>query len=127
MAALLSAAAIVELNLDGCSVAELGWTDGCRDEWISTSSGNCLLLYIPLSLFGPAVAQDWKRSIFIPISKKSSNKEYANHQTIALISHASKVMLKIFHARLQHYASQELPDVQDWFQEKPEIKLPTFT
>lgn len=56
MAALLSAAAIVELNLDGCSVAELGWMDGwkdgCRDEWISTSSGNCLLLYIPLSLFG---------------------------------------------------------------------------
>ena len=63
------------------------------------------------NLEAPAVAQDWKRSIFIPISKKSSNKEYANHQTIALISHASKVMLKIFHARLQHYVNQELPDI----------------
>ena len=70
---------------------------------------------------------DWKRSIFIPIPKKGSTKECANHWAIALISHDSKVMLKIFHARLQHYASQELPDVQDWFQEKPEIKLPTFT
>ena len=72
-------------------------------------------------------SQDWKRSVLNPISKRASTKECANHWTIALISHASKVMLKILHARLQHYASQELPDVQDWFQEKPEIKLPTFT
>ena len=56
--------------------------------------------------------QDWKRSILIPIPKKGSTKECANHQTIALISHASKVMLKILHARLQHYVNQELPDVQ---------------
>ena len=55
--------------------------------------------------------QDWKRSILIPIPKKGSTKECANHQTIALISHASKVMLKILHARLQHYVNQELPDV----------------
>ena len=46
--------------------------------------------------------QDWKKSIFIPVPKKSSTKECANHWTIALISHASKVMLKILHARLQH-------------------------
>ena len=56
--------------------------------------------------------QGWKRSIFIPIPEKCSTKECANHQTVALISHASKGMLKIAHARLQHYANQELPDVQ---------------
>ena len=55
--------------------------------------------------------QDWKRSILIPIPKKGSTKECANHQTTALISQASKVILKIFHVRLQHYVSQELPDV----------------
>ena len=60
-------------------------------------------------------SQDWKRSIFIPIPKKGSTKECANHQTVALISHASKAMLKILHARLQHYANQELPDVQAGF------------
>ena len=54
---------------------------------------------------------DWKMSILIPIPKKGSAKEYSNHLTIVLISHASKVMLKILHARLQHYANQELPDV----------------
>ena len=51
-------------------------------------------------------------SILIPIPKKGSAKEWSNHLTIVLISHASKVMLKILHARLQHYANQELPDVQ---------------
>ena len=58
---------------------------------------------------------DWKRSILIPIPKKGSTKECANHLTTALISHASKVMLKILHARLQHYANEELPDVQVGF------------
>ena len=58
--------------------------------------------------------QNWKRSILIPIPKKNSTKECANHRTIALISH-SKVMLKILHARLQHYANQELPGVQAGF------------
>ena len=56
--------------------------------------------------------QDWKRSILIPIPKKGSTKECANHRTIALISHTSKVMLKILHARLQHYVNEELPDIQ---------------
>ena len=60
-------------------------------------------------------SQDWKRSILIPIPKKGSTKECANHWTTALISHASKVMLKILHARIQHYANQELPDVQAGF------------
>ena len=61
--------------------------------------------------------QDWKRSILIPIPKKGSTKECANHRTVALISHASKVMLKILHARLQHYANQELPDVHAGFRQ----------
>ena len=59
--------------------------------------------------------QDWKRSTLIPVPKKGSTKECANHWTISLISHASKVMLKILHARLQHYVNQELPDVQAGF------------
>ena len=59
--------------------------------------------------------RDWKRSILIPIPKKGSTKECTNHRTVALISHASMIMLKILHARLQHYANQELPDVQAGF------------
>ena len=60
-------------------------------------------------------SQDWKRSILIPVPKKGNAKECSNHQTIALISHASKIILKILHARLQHYMNQELPDVQAGF------------
>ena len=56
--------------------------------------------------------QDWKRSIFIPIQKKGNAKECSNYHTIALISHASEVMLKILQARLQQYMNCELPDVQ---------------
>ena len=59
--------------------------------------------------------QDWKRSIFIPIPKKGNAKEWSNYQTIALISHASKVMLKILQARLQQYMNCELPDIQAGF------------
>ena len=60
--------------------------------------------------------QDWKRSVFIPVPKKGNAKEPSNYCTIALISHASKVMLKILQARLQQYVNQELPDVQAGFQ-----------
>ena len=56
--------------------------------------------------------QDWKRSVFIPIPKNDNAKEYSNYCTIALISQASKVMLKITQARLQQYVNCELPDVQ---------------
>ena len=56
--------------------------------------------------------QDWKRSVFIPISKKGNAKECSNYCTIALISHTSKVMPKILQARLQQYMNHELPDVQ---------------
>ena len=60
-------------------------------------------------------AQDWKRSVFIPIPKKGNAKECLNYCTITLISHASKVMLKILQARLQQYVNHELPDVQAGF------------
>ena len=59
--------------------------------------------------------QDWKRSVFIPIHKKGNAKECSNYHTIALISHTSKVMLKILQARLQQYMNLELPDVQAGF------------
>ena len=59
--------------------------------------------------------QDWKRSVFIPIPKKGKAKECSNYRTIALISHASKVMLKILQARLQQYMNHELPGVQAGF------------
>ena len=55
--------------------------------------------------------QDWKRSVFIPILKKGNAKECSNYCTIALISHTSKVMLKILQARIQQYMNRELPDV----------------
>ena len=60
-------------------------------------------------------SQDWKRSIFIPIPKKGNVKECSNYCTIALISHASTVMLNILQARLQQYMNCELPDVQAGF------------
>ena len=59
--------------------------------------------------------QDWKRLVFIPIPKKGDAKECSNYCTIALISHASKVMLKILQARLQQYVNCELPDIQAGF------------
>ena len=71
--------------------------------------------------------QDWKRSVFIPIPKKGNAKECSNYCTIALISYACKVMLKILQARLQQYVNHEHSDVQAGFRkaEEPEIKLPT--
>ena len=71
--------------------------------------------------------QDWKRSVFIPIPKKGNAKEGSNYRTIALISHASKVMLKILQARLQQYMNRELQMFQLVLEkaEEPEIKLPT--
>ena len=72
----------------------------------------------------------WKRSFFIPVPKKSNAKECSNYHTIALISHASKVMLKILQARLQQYLNHELPVVQAGFRKgrgtfEAEIKLST--
>ena len=70
--------------------------------------------------------QDWKMTVFIPIPKKGNAKECSNYHTIALISHASKVMLKILQARLQHYVNRELQVFKLVLEkaEKPEIKLP---
>ena len=59
--------------------------------------------------------QDWKRSVFIPIPKKVNAKECSNYRTIALISQASTIMLKILHARLQQYVKHKIPDVQAGF------------
>ena len=59
--------------------------------------------------------QDWKRSVFIPVPKKGNAKECSNYRTVALISHASKVMFKILQARIQQYVNHELPDVQAGF------------
>ena len=70
---------------------------------------------MPANLENSAVAQDWKRSIFIPVPKKGNAKECSNYSTIVLISHVSKVMLKILQARLQKYFNHELPDVQAGF------------
>ena len=58
---------------------------------------------------------DWKRSVFIPVPKKGNAKECSHYRTTALISHTSKVMLKILQARLQQYMNRELPDVQSGF------------
>ena len=71
--------------------------------------------------------QDWKKSVFIPIPKKGNAKDCSNYCTIALISHASKVVLKVLQARLQQYVNHELLDVKLYLEkaEEPEIKLPT--
>ena len=61
------------------------------------------------------IVKDWERSVFIPISKKGEAKECSNYYTLALISHASKVLLDILQARLQQYVNHELPDVQAGF------------
>ena len=72
--------------------------------------------------------QDWKRSVFITIPRKGNAQKCSNYHTIVFISHASKVMFKIFQAGLQQYVNRELPDAQAGFQRgEPEIKLPTFT
>ena len=71
--------------------------------------------------------QDWKMSVFIQIPRKGNAKECSNYCTIALISHASKVMLKILQARLQHYVNCELPDVQTGFRKGRGTKLSTST
>ena len=70
---------------------------------------------MPANLEKSAVATGLEKVIFLPIPKKGTAKECSNYLTIALISHASKVMLKILQARLQQYVNCELPDVQDGF------------
>ena len=82
---------------------------------------------MPANLDNSAVATGLEKSVFVPIPKKGNAKECSNYCTIALISHTSKVMLKILQARLQQYMNCELPvfklDLEK--AEEPEIKLPT--
>ena len=82
---------------------------------------------MPANLENSAVATGLKRSVFIPIPKKGNAKECSNYCTISLISHSSKVMLKILQARLQQYVNRELPMFKLVLEkaEEPEIKLPT--
>ena len=82
---------------------------------------------MPANLKNQQWPQEWKRSVFIPIPKKGNAKECSNYCTIALISHASKVVLKILQAGLQQCMNHDLPDVQDGFRKakEAEIKLPT--
>ena len=70
---------------------------------------------MPANLENSAVVTGWKRSVFIPTPKKGKLKECLNYHTVVLISHASKVVLKIIQASLQQYVSHELPDVQAGF------------
>ena len=70
---------------------------------------------MPANLENSAVATGLEKSVFIPIPKKGNAKECSNYHTNALISHTSKVMLKILQARLQQYVNQEIPDVQAGF------------
>ena len=70
---------------------------------------------------------DWKRSVFIPVPKKGNAKKCSNYCTTALISHASKVMLKILQARLQQYMNRELPDVQAGFRKAEESEIKSET
>ena len=70
---------------------------------------------MPANLENSVEPQDWKRPFFVPISKEDNAKEGSNYHTVAFISHASKVMLKILQARLQQYVNCELPDVQAGF------------
>ena len=67
--------------------------------------------------------QDWKRSVFIPIPMKGNSKECSNYHTAALISYASKVMLKILQARHHQYMNRELPDVQEGFRKGRRIRV----
>ena len=91
---------------------------------------NKILKYkIPEYKVWEALVTGWKRSVFKPIPKKGNAKECSNYCTVALISHASKVILKILQARLQQYVNHEPPDVQADLAkaEEPEIKFPTST
>ena len=101
------------------------WAISNPDRWCCESAA----LNMPANLKNSAVATGLERWVFIPTPKKDKAKESSNYHTIALISHASKVMLKILQARLQQYMYHELPDVQAGFRKRRGTRdqLPTFT
>ena len=82
---------------------------------------------MPANLETQKWPQDWKRSVFIPISKKGNAKECSNYHTIALFSHANKEMLKILQARLQQYMNLQVFKLVLEKAKEPEIKLSTST
>ena len=88
-----------------------GWTISNPKRWCCESTA----FNTPANLENSAVATGLEKSIFIPIPKEGNAKECSNYHTIALISHACKIMLKIFQARLQQYVNHELPDFQAGF------------
>ena len=87
---------------------------GIPAELLQILKGCCesAALTMPANLENSAVATGWKCSVFIPIPKKGNAKACSNYLTIALISHASKVMLKILQVKLQQFMNRKLPDVQ---------------
>ena len=80
---------------------------------------------MPANLETQQWPKDWKRSVFIAMPKKDNAKECSNYHTIVLISHASKVMLKILQARLQQYVNFQMCKLDLEKAEEPEVKLPT--
>ena len=92
-------------------VMNSSWAISNPKRWCCESAA----LNMPENLETQQWPQDWKRSVFIPVPKKGNAKECSNYHMIALISHASKVILKILQARLQQYVNCELPDVQAGF------------
>ena len=108
----------VKWALEGITTNEAGGGDGIPDELFQILKDNDVqVLHSTCQQIWKTQQwpPDWKRSVFIPIPKKGNAKECSNYCTIALISHASKVMLKILQARLQQYMNHELPDVQAGF------------
>ena len=87
------------------------WAISSPKRWCCRSAA----LSMPANLENSKWPQDWKRSVFIPVPKKGNAKECSNYRTTALISHASKAMLKILQVRLQQYVNLELPDVKAGF------------
>ena len=98
--------------------------DGIPVELFQILKDDAVILNMPANLENSAVATRLKRSVFIPIPKKGKAKECSNYRTIALISHTSKVMLKILQARLQQYMNRELPDVQAGFRKGRGTRYP---
>ena len=108
----------VKRALESITMNKASGGDGIPVKLLQILKDNAVkLLYLTCQLIWKTQQwpQDWKRSVFFPIPKKDNAKECSNYRTIVLISHASKVMLKILQARLQQYVSHELPDVQAGF------------
>ena len=108
----------------GCDEIPIELFKSLKDDAIKVSHSLCKQIWKTQQS-----PQNWKRSILILVAKKGNTKEWANHQVARLISHASKVMLKILHARLQHDVNKpvQMSKMDLEKEEELEIKLPTFT